>query len=184
MAAGKGGAGYGAVAKSLHWLVALLVVAMFLIAWYMFDLPIGPEKIKIYNLHKSIGILIGFLMLLRLAWRLAVVPAPPLPATMATWERGAAHASHAALYLLLIAQPLVGWLHSSAANFPVVVFGLFTLPPLVAPSESLKQQLAAAHYVIALAILVLVALHVAAALRHHFLLKDEVLRRMLPGAAR
>lgn len=183
MDAGRDGASYGAVAKSLHWLVVLLVVAMFLTAWYMTGLPIGPDKIKLYNLHKSIGIAVGALMILRLLWRL-VSPPPPLPADMAGWERAAAHAAHAALYLLLIAQPLVGWLHSSAANFPVVVFNLFTLPPLVAPSESLKGQLEAVHGAIAWALLILIALHVAAALRHHFLLKDDVLRRMLPGAVR
>jgi len=171
---------YGALAQLLHWVIAALVVVMFVVGWYMTDLPLGPDKIKVYNLHKSFGVLILALMALRLLWRFTS-PAPPLPAGMPGHERAAATASHVLLYLLILAQPVIGILHSAAANFPVVVFGLFTLPALAGPSEPLKDALGAAHFWLGWAILGLVCLHVAAALRHHFLLKDDILRRMLPG---
>lgn len=171
---------YGAFAQALHWLVAALVLALFAIGWFMEGLPLGPEKIEVFNLHKSIGVTVLVLMLLRLAWRL-ISPPPPLPAAMSGLERRAAKLSHLALYLLLFAQPVIGLLHSSAANFPVVVFGALTLPPLVGPDETLKQQLEGLHGLLAWVILALITLHVAAALRHHLLLKDSVLRRMLPG---
>ena len=171
---------YGAVAQGAHWLVVLLVAALFGIAWYMTDLPLGPEKIETYNLHKSIGVLVLAIMLLRLLWR-RISPPPPLPADMAAWERRAAQASHALLYALLLIQPVIGIVHAWSANFPVVVFGLFTLPRLTGPSEALKTILEAAHHWVGWALLALIALHVAAALRHHFVLRDDVLRRMLPG---
>ncbi len=171
---------YGAVAQSLHWVIAALIVVMFLLGWYMTGLPLGPDKIKIYNLHKSIGVLILALVVLRVIWRLVSRP-PPLPAEMAGWEHAAARASHALLYLLLFAQPLIGIAHSGAANFPVVVFGSFTLPALVGPDEALKKLLGAAHFWGGWAMLALVSLHIAAALRHHLVVKDDVLRRMLPG---
>lgn len=171
---------YGLVAQGAHWLVFLLVAALFGIAWYMVDLPLGPEKIKIYNLHKSIGVTVLSLMLLRLIWRQISRP-PPLPRGTPAWERAAAHASHVLLYTLLLVQPTVGIVHSWSANFPVVVFGLFILPNLTGPSESLKELLSAVHYWGGWILLALIATHVGAALRHHFLLRDDVLRRMLPG---
>ncbi len=180
MASGFHAARYGAVAQLAHWLVFLLVAALFGIAWYMTGLPLGPEKIRIYNLHKSIGALVLLLMALRLLWR-QVSPSPRLPEGMADWERAAAHASHALLYGLLLAQPMIGIVHSWSANFPVVVFGLFTLPNLTSPSESLKNSSGALHYWNGWVLLALIALHAAAALRHHFVLRDDVLRRMLPG---
>ena len=185
MASSSGASGsrpsrYGAVAQAAHWLVFLLVAALFGIAWYMTDLPLGPEKIRIYNLHKSIGVLVLGLMLLRLLWR-QVSPPPELPPDMAAWERAAARASHLLLYALLLVQPVIGIVHSWSANFPVVVFGLFTLPSLTAPSERLKDLLVALHAWVGWALLALIALHAAAALRHHFVLRDDVLRRMLPG---
>lgn len=174
---------YGALAQGLHWLVAALVLSTAALAFYMTELPLGPDKIKVYNLHKSIGVTILALAVLRLLWR-GASPAPPLPGAMAAWERRAAHASHAALYGLLFAQPVLGVLHSNAAAFPVVVFGLFTLPAVIGPDGGLKQILEVAHGWLGWSFLALVCLHAGAALRHHFLLKDDILRRMLPGAGR
>ena len=171
---------YGALAQLLHWLVAVLVLGLIAVGWYMTGLPLAPETIKVYNLHKSFGVLVLTLMVLRLLWRLAS-PAPPLPATMSGAERAAAKASHLLLYLLLFAQPVIGILHSNAANFPIVVFDSVTLPALIGPDDALKKTLATVHFVSGWSILALVGLHVAAALRHHIVLKDDVLRRMLPG---
>ncbi len=174
---------YGAVAQGFHWLIAALILTTVVIALYMTGLPLSPDKIKTYNLHKSIGVTILTLALLRLSWRL-VSPPPPLPAAMAGWERAAATASHLALYALLFAQPVIGIFHSSAASFPVVVFGMVTLPSVTAPDKGLKETLALLHSWLGWAFIALICLHAAAALRHHFIEKDDILKRMLPGAGR
>jgi cytochrome b561 len=172
---------YGAVAQALHWLIATLVVVMFGLGWYMTDLPLGQEKFDLYQLHKSIGITILALAAARLLWRV-FNPAPPLPAGMRPWERTAARASHALLYLMLFAQPLIGFLQSNAANFPVVWWGAIRLPPLIGTEEGLAEILLEAHRWNSRLLLALVLVHAGAALRHHLVLKDEVLRRMLPSA--
>ena len=172
---------YGAVAQALHWLVAALVIGMIGLGFYMEGLPRGLAKLELYNLHKSLGVTIFVLVLARLLWRLAN-PAPPLPAVVAGWERSAAFASHTTLYALLLIQPTIGFLQSNAANFPVTVFGVLPLPVLLAPNEALADILVQAHAIVGIALAVLIAVHSAAALRHHFVLKDDVLRRMLPGA--
>ncbi len=174
---------YGAVAQLIHWVTVALVVALIVIAAYMTDLPLGPEKIKVYNLHKSLGVTVLALTLLRLAWRW-ISPPPALPSGMAGWERLAARTSHLLLYLLLFAQPVIGIVHSWAANFPVVVFGWFALPNLIGPNPGLKEVLEETHHFLGWALCGLFLLHAGAALRHHFQLKDDVLRRMLPGAQR
>lgn len=170
---------YGVVAQTLHWVTLALFVAIFALAWIQDGLPLSPEKVRLINLHKSVGVTILALAVLRLAWRW-FSPPPGLPPGMADWERRLAHASHVALYVVLLAQPVIGILHSAAANFPVVVFGLFTLPSLIEPSQEVKEVLENAHHLLARAILGLVAIHVLAALRHHFIVKDGVLIRMLP----
>ncbi len=172
--------GYGWLAQLFHWVTAVLVFALIGIALYMDGLPLGPEAIKIYNIHKSIGVTVLALTLLRLAWR-QIAPPPPLPPGMAGWEVAAARASHFLLYALLLAQPAVGVVHSWSANFPVVIFGLFALPNLTGPNEPLKEALGLAHFVLGWALAGLVLVHIGAALRHHFWLKDTVLARMLPG---
>ncbi|NIA71118.1 cytochrome b [Pelagibius litoralis] len=174
---------YGAVAQTLHWVTVALFAAIFALAWIQDGLPLSPEKIRLINLHKSVGVTILVLAVLRLVWRWYSAP-PVLPAGMAGWELQLAHASHVALYVVLLAQPTIGILHSAAANFPVVVFGLFTLPALIDPSEEVKVILGQAHYWLANAILALVAVHVLAALRHHFVVKDAVLKRMLPAVGK
>jgi cytochrome b561 len=170
---------YGAVAQAFHWVIAALVFVMFGLGWYMGDLPLGPRKLELYQLHKSIGATIFTLAALRLVWRLRN-PAPPLPAHMAPWERIAARASHTLLYAMLFIQPTIGFLQSNAANFPVVVWGVLPLPALIAPDEPLADRLVDVHEWGARIILFLVLVHIAAALRHHYWLKDDVLRRMLP----
>jgi cytochrome b561 len=174
---------YGAVAQALHWLIAALVVVMFGLGWYMTDLPLGQEKFDLYQLHKSIGITILALAAARLLWRL-FNPAPPLPASMRPWERAAARTSHVLLHLMLFAQPLIGFLQSNAANFPVVWWGVVRLPPLIRADEALAETLLEAHRWNSRLLLALVLVHAGAALRHHFVLRDGVLRRMLPSAPR
>lgn len=171
---------WGAVAQLLHWLIALAVLALVVLGWVMVAWRISPTKFELYSLHKSLGITVLALVVLRLAWRLTGgVPVWP-PGTPA-WERAAALATHVALYLLLIAMPVSGYLINSASNFPLVVWGLFELPNLTGEDERLQALAELAHLSMFWIMAALVLLHVAAALRHHWLLKDDVLRRMLPA---
>jgi cytochrome b561 len=171
---------YTAVAQALHWLVAALVMTMFGLGWYMAGLPLSQRKFDLFQLHKSLGLTVFVLVALRLAWRLSHPP-PPLPARLPAWERAAARATHALFYGLLLAQPLIGFVQSNAANFPLVLWGVLPLPALIGTDEALGETLVTVHQAVAAVLLALIVLHVAAALRHHFLLKDDVLRRMLPA---
>ena len=154
---------------------AQLVLGALAAAWRL-----SPLKLELFVWHKSLGMLILALVLLRLSWR-AGHPAPPLPADTAPWERMAARATHALLYALMIALPLTGWVISSAANVPFSVFWLLPLPAIVEPSKETEHLAADAHLVMVVALALLVGLHVAAALRHHFVKRNTVLARMLPG---
>lgn len=171
---------YGAVAQTLHWVIALMIFAMFGLGYYMEDLPLGQQKLELYGIHKSLGITIFALAVLRLVWRLTH-PAPPLPSGMSALERRAAHAAHWTIYALIFVQPAIGFLQSNAANFPVVVWDVLPLPAVIGADEALGERLAGLHELVANVLAVLVLIHIAAALRHHFVLKDDVLRRMLPG---
>lgn len=171
---------YGIVAQTLHWVIAVMVFTMFGLGYYMEDLPLGQQKLELYTLHKSLGITIFALAVVRLGWRLTH-PAPPLPAGMSDLERRAAHAVHWLIYALIFVQPAIGFLQSNAANFPVVVWDVLPLPALIGADEQLGEDLAGLHSIVGNTLAVLVLLHVAAALRHHFVLRDDVLRRMLPG---
>lgn len=172
---------WGAIAKLLHWLVALLVIALLWVGLWMVDLPLSPDKVRVYALHKSVGISVLALMLVRIAWRSAERSRPKPPFVMPTWERAAARLSHALLYALLLVMPLSGWLFNSAANFPLQWFGWLSLPALAGPDPELKAIARAVHHWSAYALIALVSLHVLAALKHHLIDRDETLRRMLPG---
>ena len=172
---------WGAVAQTLHWLIAALVLTMFGLGWYMSDLPLGPHRSEMVQLHRSLGLTILALALVRLAWCL-FDPAPPLPTSLPGWERRAAHASHFLLYALLFVQPAIGFLQANAANAPVAVWGVLPLPALLAPDETLANSLIGVHEFVASVLAALVLIHVGAALRHQFWLKDDIMRRMLPGA--
>ena len=170
---------YTATAVALHWLLALLIAGAFGVGLYMHDLPFSPLRLKLFNWHKWAGVTILALSALRLLWRLTHRPPPDLPAP--PWQRAAGHAAHWALYALFFAVPLMGWAYSSAAGFPVVWFGVLPLPDFVAPDRALADILKARHGQLAWALAVVVALHVAAALKHHFIDRDGLLQRMRPG---
>lgn len=156
---------YGGVARSLHWLLALLIVAALILGWYMTDLPFSPARLKLFNWHKWLGVTILLASALRLLWRLWR-PAPALPASMGKWETTLAYLSHWLMYLLFFAVPLIGWARSSAAGFPIVFLGLLPLPDLVGKELELVRTLKPAHAVAAYGLLVLVLLHLAAAIKH------------------
>jgi cytochrome b561 len=170
---------YGIIAQSLHWLIALLMGVQVALGLRADELPLGLAKLVVLARHKSFGVTILVLAAARLAWRLAHAP-PPLPDATSSLERRLASAAHSALYGLLFALPLSGWLMSSAANYTVSVFGLVSLPNPIKPDAALLAQLKTLHRLLGIALAVLLSLHLAAVMRHHFILKDDVLSRMLP----
>ncbi len=170
---------YSRTAMTLHWLMAALIFAAFPLGVYMSDLKFSPLKLQLVSYHKWLGVTIFLLLLVRLAWRLRHTP-PALAWRIAVWQQRAAHAVHQILYGLLVAIPLSGWLMSSAKGVPVVYFGLVQLPDLVSKDKAIGQLLENIHAALNYALLGLVLLHVAAALKHHFLDKDDTLARMLP----
>ena len=169
---------YGAVAQLLHWTVVVLILVQFFLATKAENTPL-PAKIGVLAQHKSVGMTIFALAVLRLLWRLAN-PVPPMPTDTPRWQRIGAHISHYALYTLILITPLVGWMMSSARNFPVSWFGLFTLPDLIQPDRAKYDAFHVLHMILAWTMASIALLHAAAALKHHFFDKDNVLRRMLP----
>ena len=175
---------YTGFAILLHWLLAIALVGIFSVGLYMADLPFSPQRLKLYNWHKWAGITILSLSAIRLLWRLSHRP-PALPQSvtmgMPGWQVTAYHATHVAMYALFFIVPLVGWAYSSAAGFPIVLFGVLPLPDFVSASKPLAELIKPWHEISAFALAGLVLLHVAAALKHHFIDKDGLLTRMLPG---
>jgi cytochrome b561 len=170
---------YGWVAQSLHWVIVALLVVQVTLGKIADGLPIGLERLVMMARHKSFGITILGLAVIRLVWRWFNAPPPPPP--MPRWQEVAARLNHWFLYALLFALPLTGWLMSSAANRPASWFGLLQLPDFIAPDEDLKEAFETAHELLVNALFVLAGLHVAAALKHQFLDRDGLLLRMLPG---
>jgi cytochrome b561 len=175
---------YSTVAIVLHWLLALVILCIFAVGVYMSDLPISPQRLKLYNYHKWAGICFLALTTLRLLWRLTHRP-PALPASielaMPNWQSKAYHATHFALYALFFAVPLIGWAYSSAAGFPVVLFGVLPLPDFMAVDKEFAKIIKGVHGVAAFSLIALAGLHIAAAIKHHFYDKDGLISRMLPA---
>jgi cytochrome b561 len=170
---------YGPVAISLHWIVAALILFNLAFGLYLVGLPLSPQKLRYFSYHKWIGVTVLLLCTARLLWRLSH-PAPALPATMPTWERRAAHVSHALLYVLFFAAPLSGWLFSSANGFQTVYLGVVPIPDLLGKNKEVADVLKIAHHWINYTLAAVIAVHAAAALKHHFIDRDDVLVRMLP----
>ena len=174
---------YSAVAIVLHWLLALVILLMFALGLYMANLPISPLRLKLINYHKWAGICFLALTAFRIVWRLTHRP-PALPASvelaMPNWQSKVYHATHFALYVLFLVVPLVGWAYSSAAGFPVVVFGVIPLPDFMAVDKEFAKQLKELHEISAYALVALAGLHIVAAVKHHFFDHDGLINRMLP----
>jgi len=170
---------YSGPAILLHWLIFALIACGFTLAVYMVELPLSPQKLKYFSWHKWIGVTVFLLAVARLAWRMAH-PAPALPESLPAWQRRAAAITHAVLYALILVIPLTGWTYSSAAGVPTVYFGMVQLPDLLAKDKALAEQLKLVHITLNYTLLTLVIIHAAAALKHHFVDRDEVLARMLP----
>jgi cytochrome b561 len=174
---------YTRTAVALHWLMALLLIGLFGVGIYMSDLPLSPQKLKIYSWHKWAGITAFLLVAIRLAWRAGHRP-PALPAGMPAWQKTASHALHHLMYLLMVAIPVSGWLMSSAKGFQTVYFGVLPLPNLLSKNKELGELLATVHASLNFTMAALVVAHIGAAVKHHLLDRDDVLARMLPFIAR
>lgn len=175
-------AGWGALLRAFHWLVAILIVVQAVIGLTMVGMDLSPAKVRVFALHKSIGMTILALVLLRIAWRLTELR-PADPPAMPRWQRRAAHALHLVLYVLILAIPLSGWWFNSASNAPLVWFGWFDIPSLTGGLDPVwKPRALLLHQSLFWLLVALLVLHVGAALWHHFRQRDEVLLRMLRGA--
>ncbi len=168
---------YGALAKLLHWAGAFIILGLCIVGFIMVDMAYSPEKLQLYANHKSFGLLILLLVLLRIGWKF-LSPAPAALTTHQAWEKLLAKGAHLFLYFAMIAMPLSGWVMSSAGEFPVTFFGL-TLPPLTGKDETLFELSKFTHWLLAYGLMGVIGLHAAGAFKHHIIDKDETLSRMM-----
>ena len=171
---------YTVTARTLHWITATLVLINLPLGVVIANKWGGPWQDWLYNLHRSIGATVIPVILVRFIYRWGH-PAPPLPADMPAIQQLAAHATHWLLYGLLIVQPFLGWIGTSAFPAQIIVFGLFELPPIWPPDRPLSDWVLFVHALVGLTIAALVVLHIGAALYHHFVRKDGILERMVYG---
>ncbi|MET0290133.1 MAG: cytochrome b [Pseudoxanthomonas sp.] len=171
---------WGAVSQSLHWLIVLLIFTLCVVGLLMGDLPRTPKYFWVYTAHKSVGITVLALVILRLVWRLAAGAPRPVPNTPG-WQHAIATVTHVLLYGIMLAMPLSGWLYDSASGLrPFKFFGLFNMPKLTAPDDGLRHLSHTVHEWGLYVLIALVLMHAGAALYHHVFLRDATLARMLP----
>ena len=171
---------YTRTAILLHWLTALLIVCAFVLGLVMTDIPgLTPTKLKYYSWHQWLGVSVFAFACLRLLWRTVNVP-PPHPPGLPEWQKKAADGMHLLLYILIFAVPVSGYLYTLAAGVPVVFLGLLKLPVIMAPNPELKPILKTVHYIFTMTMAGAVAAHALAALKHHFIDRDGIMKRMLP----
>jgi cytochrome b561 len=177
---------YGIVAVALHWFMAVILIGLVAVGLYMVALPdVGFDTTKIWLIlyHKEFGILVLVLATLRLVWRV-INALPRLVEHLPEWQKVVARFVHLCFYALMFALPITGWLMSSAAGFPVSFFGLFYLPDLIPYDDYLFQRFIVIHKWLGYALIPLIVIHAGAALRHHFVFRDDTLRKMLPAHSR
>ncbi len=174
---------WGSLSIGLHWLTFILILCLAMVGLLMTELANGPLKIQVYALHKSFGLTVLGLTIIRLIWRLFSIT-PAITANTPAWQNIIAKLTHGLLYLLLFAMPISGWLYNSAAGFPLKYFGLFKLPKLSSYNPELKQLAGDAHETFFYILAVLMLMHAGASLQHHYLDKDKTLTRMLPWLAK
>lgn len=171
--------GYTRTAIALHWLLAALILFNLGFGLYTVGLPLSPQKLRYFSWHKWVGVTVFVLAAARLLWRLGHA-APPLPDAMGPWEKRLASGAHALLYVLFLSAPLTGWLFSSAAGFQTVYLGVLPIPDFLSKDKEVAEALKLAHRWINYTMAAVIAGHAAAALKHHFVDRDDVLARMLP----
>jgi cytochrome b561 len=170
---------WGATAKSFHWVIALLILGQLVLGNIAEGYRLSPLKLDLFVWHKSIGVTVLLLVILRALWRLTNPPPRP-PDGIPGWETTAARIGHALLYLLMFAVPLTGWWVSDATRIPFKAFWLVPMPDLIAANRDMSDLAADVHGALTKLLLLVVVIHIAAALRHHFLLHNRILSRMLP----
>jgi len=168
---------YGSVAKFLHWLVFILILTLILVGFFWQDT--GDSKYTVINIHKLIGLFTMLIVLVRIAW--AINNTKPGYPMMARWEKIVLHATHGLIYLLLLAMPISGWVMATAAGYSPRLLGLAFPMPGIPQDMALAGLANKAHFYFAWALIALVSLHILAALKHHFINRDNVLKRMMPG---
>ena len=173
-------AGYTATARVLHWITAILVLAQIVLGILIANKWTGAWQDQLYDLHKSNGAVLIPIILIRIFYRRGHPP-PPLPADIPAIQQFAAHVTHYLLYGLVVAQVFLGWIATAAYPAPVPIYGLFNLPSIWPVNRALSEQLLSVHKIVGIAIAVVAAMHIGAALFHHFVRKDRVLMRMVSG---
>jgi cytochrome b561 len=171
--------GWGTVERLLHWGMAAALLVQIILGWLAVNWRLSPTKLELFVWHKTLGICLLFLVMLRLLWRLLDGRPKPVPGPM--WRQRLASGSHAMLYTLMLVTPVSGWLIQSASGFPFKLFGIIELPTIVQPSKSVQDWAELAHLGLFWVFAALLAIHVFAAFYHHFVRQDPVLRRMLIG---
>lgn len=167
---------YGIVAILFHWSMAILIIGLLTLGLWMVNLPIGHTKLKLYGWHKEYGFSVLILVFFRLMWRATnLTPALSIP----WWEKTAARMVHGIFYIFMFAMPLSGWLMTSAAGLPASFFGLFVLPDPISPNENARLVFREVHELVGYGLIFTILLHIIAALKHHFINKDDILRRIL-----
>ena len=169
---------YGLITILLHWVIALIMIGLVIIGFYMVYLPISFRKLQLFGWHKEWGFLILLLALIRLPWRLINIT-PLLPDTLPAWQKLSAHAVHWAFYGFMFALPISGWLLTSASALPMSFFRLFIVPNLIQPDDAARQFWIEVHKWLAYGLIAVFIAHVGAALKHFFINKDNILRRIL-----
>jgi cytochrome b561 len=167
---------FGLIAILLHWIIAILMIGLLIEGLYMVRVPISLHKLKLFGWHKEYGILVLMLAVFRLGWRLG--NATPSLSELSWMERVGARSMHWAFYGFMFALPITGWMLTSAAGLAPSFFGWFVLPNLVQPDESLRHQLTVIHQWLGYGLILAICAHMGAALKHHFINKDDILRRM------
>jgi cytochrome b561 len=167
---------YTRTAIALHWLMAIMIIGLIAVGFYMSSQKITPSVIKLYMTHKSVGLCVLTLATIRIAWRLTHQP-PALP-MMPSWQARASQVSHALLYLLMVLMPLSGWLMNSATGTPMKLFGVLRIPSLIEKSSEQVELWKSMHEIFAWSLVVLISVHIMAAIKHQFFQRDGLLRRM------
>ena len=171
---------WGATSQLLHWTIAVLILSIGAVGLVMGELPRSPKWFWVYTLHKSLGLTVLALVLVRIAWRLYAGAPPPVEGTP-RWQSRLASLTHGAIYVLILAMPLSGWLYDSASGLrPFRWFGLAEVPKLSPPHEALADAMHETHELLFWVLIALVIGHAGAALYHHFVRRDATLARMLP----
>jgi len=177
MSLGNSASHWGLVSRLLHWFMAITIIFMFGLGVTMINMRLSPMKLEMFMVHKSVGILLLATVTIRIIWRL-INPAPRPSSSITKSQRKIVLAGQLLMYVLMVCIPISGWVINSAANFPLHWFGLFEIPPIAQPSLDTEEYAKTAHLILVCTLGAVAVIHIAAALHHHFIQKNDVLKRM------